>query len=645
MVDVLIQQCTLRVVRRGGWNWGPDPARLLQSVVRALPELISRRLDELVPDDDDYAISTPLRLNVSLRLTDALALNAEAQGITSPRIESTLAALNARLEQTFREIFPNEQERANSAETIDKRETIDRIAEETFPREPAPRRSLLRLLMRWSKRGELLMRLASFPVITLESWHDALLSMSEETSLKGDMVSPETIRQLMFTMARADAHQTSDRATLLRERIALVVAVAEMLEVSPGNRHLRRELDRTLTLADAPQEVADGASWERAQTPRELLTGETPVDGPTLAPLAKVTQALKRKASTPGASLKSEVYVSSALPFLLLGPLAQVGYLETLAATLEAARLSHDIHFFAAALAYKVLPPPERGWRRKPSAAITAAAFAGLDDTVSEQDLTEFARQVRGHLAPLDLVLSYALIRGHSPGQPLLLYRTGAAGGPRGLLLVDVEGLFPIAWACEWQELLQTLRQFGQTALLIPGDTAEPDLLKELDKAGFYFITDAQPSRGEKWRPVRRAPPMRWHTNDVTTSERNLLEAARPLASANEELKLLWQSLVIERPSIPLAADEKLEKSLTLAASVALGTISWTLWRARETSVPLLALERFGDLGAHVCFDERSVRVRLPLGRRYRDLYEHRLLEDIADVPWLDGRTIQFAGG
>jgi hypothetical protein len=46
-----------------------------------------------------------------------------------------------------------------------------------------------------------------------------------------------------------------------------------------------------------------------------------------------------------------------------------------------------------------------------------------------------------------------------------------------------------------------------------------------------------------------------------------------------------------------------------------------------------------------VRFDPDRVRVRLPLGKRYLDLKEAGLLEDIPCVPWLDYRTVVFAGG
>jgi hypothetical protein len=69
------------------------------------------------------------------------------------------------------------------------------------------------------------------------------------------------------------------------------------------------------------------------------------------------------------------------------------------------------------------------------------------------------------------------------------------------------------------------------------------------------------------------------------------------------------------------------------------------LWRTRERTDPLLALERFGDLDAVVRFDEDRVRVRLPLGKRFRDLKETGLLEDIPAVSWLGFRRVVFSGG
>ena len=106
----------------------------------------------------------------------------------------------------------------------------------------------------------------------------------------------------------------------------------------------------------------------------------------------------------------------------------------------------------------------------------------------------------------------------------------------------------------------------------------------------------------------------------------------------------MWQAFE-SRPLPGRPAERALDRSLSLAAALALGTIAWELWRARELTDPLLALERFGDIDGTVRFDAHRVRVRLPMGKRYRDLKEAGLLEDIPRVPWLDYRTLVFAGG
>ena len=59
----------------------------------------------------------------------------------------------------------------------------------------------------------------------------------------------------------------------------------------------------------------------------------------------------------------------------------------------------------------------------------------------------------------------------------------------------------------------------------------------------------------------------------------------------------------------------------------------------------MCALDRFADLGARVAFHDSTVEVRLPLGARHSDLYRHRLLADVPDVPWFGGRTVVFTGG
>ena len=93
------------------------------------------------------------------------------------------------------------------------------------------------------------------------------------------------------------------------------------------------------------------------------------------------------------------------------------------------------------------------------------------------------------------------------------------------------------------------------------------------------------------------------------------------------------------------APHSAIEDSLGLAVTASLASISHELWPQHERSGPLLALERFEDLTGRVGFEERTVRVHLPLGQRFFDLRDSGLLENLDGVPWLGGRVVCFEGG
>jgi hypothetical protein len=72
--DVLIERCSLRIARRGGWSWGPDPRSLLRAAMLRLPELVADRLGELWPGEVQGHAAAPLRLRIPLRLDELMAL-------------------------------------------------------------------------------------------------------------------------------------------------------------------------------------------------------------------------------------------------------------------------------------------------------------------------------------------------------------------------------------------------------------------------------------------------------------------------------------------------------------------------------------------------------------------------------------------
>ena len=261
-----------------------------------------------------------------------------------------------------------------------------------------------------------------------------------------------------------------------------------------------------------------------------------------------------------------------------------------------------------------------------------AAAFAGLAAPVPGPELTEFARVAGPVLPGLDAVVTRALAEGHTVGEPLVL-----TGGHDGLLLADREGMFPVAWTDTAAGLLSAWNMCGSPPVLVAPGAA--GALTELAGAGVSFVVAAPPARGERWR---RLPHGLW-TNDQENPG-----PARHAVGYQQAVDLaaeLIQALAGERAAVPLAGDRALGRSLLLAAGLGLGTLAWTLWRERERTDPLLALERFADLSARVSFEPERVRVRLPLGPRHSDLSAHGLLADVPGVPWYGGRVVEFSGG
>ena len=607
MAEVVIRRCMMRVVRHGGWSWGRAPRQLADDAVRALPALVAAELERLLPDDAEGEIAAPLRVEVKTTLAD-LARWARL----SARTDAAHADGAAAMAVSAIAALPGHHGIADGLRhALAALRLPARIATAATPvRGPAPsaampdarrrRSDVLALLVAWQAAAGLDRLLDALDDAVVQAWHRVVF----ESPGDGDGEIDDTAAPLPEAARALEAFAARARAVGRMQRLRLRLLAAGDLAVRTGALASRRAV-RALIASALPL---------AAEVAPPLPAGR-PGSGPSAARAAE----------------GSEQRVASALPFLLLGPLHRIGWIGMLDATLAGAHLSTLAPALAAALAVKALPEPERGWRRAPDALRAAAAFAG-DAQPEAGDGCGLARAMAPLMPALDAVVRRALVDGHAAGTPVLAC---AVDGVH--LVVDPPGIFLMAHAGHAEALAALLAE-ADTPVFVPEEDADTRMLAALDAAGVAFVTAARPVRGEHWHalPPTRAPRL--------YSNRAAARVAAPEASVAERARDAWQALA-RRPAPGHAADPTLDRSLSLAAALSLSTIAWELWREREPTDSLLALERFGDLEGTVRFDAATVRVRLPLGKRFRDLERAGLLEDVPQVPWLDGRTVVFSGG
>ncbi|MGY0063953.1 hypothetical protein ACWY4P_47125 [Streptomyces sp. LZ34] len=610
--EITVHRCTVTVARRGGWSWGPDPRGLVSQVVEALPDLLADHFAErLAGDGPDVEITEPL--TVTVRQGRPGGFGRPAGG--GPPVEVHFAPVPM-VE------LPADAPGAGADATS---------LEETFAAAPDPWTvpGAAALFAELAERGELDALLALLPDASLSAYVLALLGVDDAAAarLLAELVGRALAPAPPPAGPHGQAAAGSRPAWELPRRLRAAVAGAEAAD-------LPRLLADFLASADHEEAVRLVRSladpYDRAADEPPGNTGGAGEARTTAG--VRTTDAAR---ATGEVLTTGEVRVWSALPFLLAGPLARIGYLDAIGPALTGVELADQAPLFAAALGYKVLGVTARGWRRADRDSEAAAAFAGLQSPVAEERLAAFARQVRPALPVLDGVLALSVCRGHDPAHPLLI-----TGTDNGLFLVDAHGMFPIAWAAQAAGLLPYWQACGHPPVLLCDGPLPPGTLRELAAADVPFLTGVRPLRGD---PVARLP---WRT-PLWTAEGTApdVRLAAELPAHAQRFADLVAALVSERRAVPLAPDGGLERTVTLAAALGLATIAWTLWRDRETPDPLLALTRFADLDATVRYEPAAVRVRVPMGRRHADLLRGGLLADVPDVVWLNGRTLTFSAG
>jgi hypothetical protein len=635
MADVLLQRCTIRIVRHGGWGWGTEPRDLLNRVLTRLPRMIADEMEELWPDEEEREISAPIRLRIPVSV-------AELRNVADPvSIDPVLPVPDSRMRGLLRAALSQ----AFAGETdVETRSAIvgDEIIEADHPKPTAivgggSLADPLSVLVSWLRDGWLQGRLDSFALDALTAWHTHIL-FAPLTVPTDSVAHTKLAQHLAARLNSRPPGIEADHAGTLRLRLQLFAALEATMQGALGSAVIRHTLDRVLPCSALDLAArGEGAAHPIASTPPRLLAHLASASFP-ISPLRELPGSA---AAQPVRSVPKEKRIGCALPFLMLGPLARIGYFEALSAVLAAAGASEMAPSFAVALAYKALDPPARGWLRPPLTRETAAACALLTEAPEDTDIASLAVAVSPQSSALDAVVEDVLLAGHRAGTPLLLTRAGPAPDDR-LVLWDVDGLFPIAIT---PDPVPVLRRILGEVVLVPADAATPALLSALEAAQIRFVTDAPPCRGERWAPVSIKPGERWWSNDSLTAKPRLAIAGGRLADAVELADESWQALAIDRPVFPRQTGDAFDTALTLAAGLALGSIAWELWQDREPTALPLTFSRFRDLEARVRVDAERVSVLLPLGRRFFDLRDHAFLDDVQGIPWFGGRALAFASG
>lgn len=634
MDHLSIRHCKLRIRRHGGWSWGADPNHLVRLATQALPELLTRKLKNLLDDHHEPITIDRLCITIPLKMSELISLPLEpgrdiVNSVLSDRISwrcQQALAVQAGIDLSESVVSPTAKPPEQSSRVL----PVLVIKNDGIS-----------LLREWYQQGKLLQLLRDFSDQAISDWAKLALK-----SLPGRIAENFNHQDLLkeaeqfgLTVLQSLTKQT----TIGTKRLVLLTALLQRFPNLFSRGTIIDLLNKSLP--DDPSSKTTPDQQYANTDPAVGFSEPAHADGVGDAALSvRKPMKVARKARPP-TNQSFEVQVSSVLPFVSIGILSRLGYFDVLATALHADEVEKDVHHFAVALAYKMLAPPHRGWHWDAADLRTAAAVTGLQESISGEYIDRFAYSCRHCLTPLDSYLKRLLIEGHDPSHPLLIHQLIIEDQPHWLLM-DCQGCFPLGWYVTQEMLLQALEDFPSNTFLMSDAVSQPSLFAELSTQRHRFVTTLLPSRQEKWRPIDRQ--RRLWTNDMDTQTRWLLNQSQCLPAVTATANEMTRELIVDRPVVPTQSQHpymmQFEQSLALAASSALGTVAWKLWGENEATDPVLALQRLGNLEGKVFIDSEKITVRPALGRRYYDLYQHNFLVDVVNIPWLNGRRMEFSG-
>jgi hypothetical protein len=379
MDDVVIRKCTLRIVRHGGWTWGMRRRAIYENATVALPRLIAQRLADLLGEVEGE-ITQPIRLRFALR-AGQLASGEGLAEVIARGVRAELLPVPA----TAARAAPGRTPTAEQ-DPVATREMVSASRDDTI--DAGPVAGPLALLLRWRAQGVLWQRLQGFSRRALDLWLSAFLADLLAACPAAAVSTSESLDRDCAAIRRGLPASDDDVAFVCRARLAIAVEIVARHGVAVSARQLVQSLDAVIPVATS-EPVASEAEVHTGADARIAEEGEARHTARG-QPMRDVTAP-----RVPVSAGQGRVELCSVLPYLVLGALHRLGWLDVAVATLRALDVPDRGSVYATALAYKVLAAPARGWHREAAVLRTAAAFAGVRVPASPLELAGGAAQPR----------------------------------------------------------------------------------------------------------------------------------------------------------------------------------------------------------------------------------------------------------
>ena len=492
MEHLRIRHCKLRLRRKGGWSWGTDPNHLVRLARQALPELIARKLKDLLVDNSKPRTIDRLCITIPLKMSEFISLPLDAGR------DGASGGLSDRISRKFQQALVQQAGINPSASLAP---PIAEPPDKSFYDLPVfvIKNDGISLLLEWYQQGKLLQMLRNFSDQARSDWAKLALNALPESITERDNQQDLQKEADQFGLTVLQSLEKQTRVGV--KRLVLLTALLQRFPNLFSRGTILELLNNYIQVGPSSTQTV-GRPYTDTDPAVEFSTaGSTDgVDDLALS-VQKPTKVAKKAGRRTNQSF--EVHVSSVLPFVSAGVLSRLGYFDVLATALNAGEVETDIHHFVVALGYKMLDPPHRGWHWETADLGTAAALAGLQESIRSKDIDRFAYNCRHCLTPLDSYVKRLLIEGHDPSHPLLIHQLIIGDKPHWLLM-DCQGCFPLGWYVTQEMLLQALEDFSGNTLLISDAVSHPSLFADLSSRRHRFVTTLLPSRQEKWRPIDR---------------------------------------------------------------------------------------------------------------------------------------------